>query len=300
MTLAIRVLLVATISLPLWGCNGSMRPGFPAQSYDENKQIKDLAEVFEKPDMLKDYYDDTKTPSDQKQGQRDKIITGRLVLIDLHYYQFISQFSVQKQTLDATTEILELGVNLATTAVGAAGTKTIFGAISSGISGSKLAIDKNFFYEKTVPVLISQMNAQRKEALAPIIAGTSKSVGEYPLTQALSDLNNYYLAGTFVGALQSIQADAGVKERKAVKKLDALRAGTYGPDETSEQISAWLWPAGKAKPSNKANVAKLNAWINESPIDGLPIQKLLDNKKLRKYRQQVINELKILPIQPPN
>src|SRR5260370_18401548 len=132
--------------------------------------------------------------------EHDKLITGRLASINLNYNQFIARFSVAKESHDLGTEVTELGLNLATTAVGGAETKTILGAVSAGVTGSKLAIDKNFFFEKTVPVLITTMNAQRKVALEPILIGLTNSTDVYPLTQALSDIDAYYFAGTFIRA----------------------------------------------------------------------------------------------------
>src|SRR3989338_1818100 len=122
----------------LVGCSIPGRyPGFPKQSYDVDKQIQQLAEVFEKPDMIKDYYAKGENESD-----RNKIITGRVALIDLHYNQFIGQLTLNREALDTGTDIVLTGVNLATTIV-SAGTKTALGAVAAGITASKLSIDKN-------------------------------------------------------------------------------------------------------------------------------------------------------------
>jgi hypothetical protein len=67
------------------------------------------------------------------------------------------------------------------------------------------------------------MNAARKQALVPIVAGLRDDVAKYPLELALSDLHAYYFAGTFPGALQSIQAEAGKSEAKADVELNLLR-----------------------------------------------------------------------------
>ena len=81
--------------------------------------------------------------------------------------------------------------------------------------------------DETVPVLITAMNAARKEALLPILKGNGKTLAEYPFTEALSNLHLYYQAGTFIGALQEIQKDAGAKEITA--DLDIEQLGIAGP-----------------------------------------------------------------------
>lgn len=245
--------LTALIAL-MSGCG---TPGFPRQSYNEKKQIKQLEAVFEKPDMISLYYDMTNATEAEKKALRNKIIAGRIALINLNYNQFIARFSVTKETLDFSTEVTELGLNLATTAAGGEATKTILGAVSSGVTGSKLAIDKNFFFEKTVPVLITTMNAQRKLALLPIMIGIATNTDDYPLTQALSDLDAYYFAGTFIGALQAIQADAGSKEVQAQEKLDLVRTTKFVADDASKLLQSYWTPkvSGSVTTTNGNNLA---------------------------------------------
>jgi len=108
--------------------------------------------------------------------------------------------------------LLIAGVGLATTVSAGAAAKAALGASSTGLGATRTSIDKNFFYEKTVPALITARNAQWKVALVPILEGTKRDTEGYPMALALSDLAEYYYAGTFTEALQAIEKDAGVKE----------------------------------------------------------------------------------------
>lgn len=274
------VFLAAVLS----GCG---TPGFPRQSYDEKRQIKQLEKEFENPDLITNYF--ALTTEETKRAARDKIISGRRALIDLNYNQFIARFSIKKQSLDAGTEITQLGLNLATTAVGGAETKTILGAIASGVTGSKLAIDKNFFFEKTVPVLITSMNAQRKVALEPILKGMTNNTEIYPLPQALTDLGSYYFAGTFIGALQAIQADAGEKEKQAEVKITQIRDQKFVAEATQKRIDALLDKIEKlsdaaaieleknppVKDADAANIAALRDPTNQRQTNGKIAKQML-------------------------
>lgn len=290
----IAVVVACGLFAVLAGCRGGA-PGFPDRSYDDEAQIKALEAKFEPPDLLKAYYDKYKEMSVEDRGtRRNEIVNARVAMIDLQYSKFVRGFSTRKETFDAAAEIGILGLGIATTAVGGEVTKTILGAASSGVSGTKLAIDKNFFFEKTVPVLISAMNAQRKAALVPIIDGLRKSEAEYPLMSALADVEAYYFAGTFIGALQGIQADAGAKEKSEQDKIDKLRRTPYSPTDSSEIISKWLWPDGETQPQNQPRVDALRQWLDgDGGLRNLPIQKLLDNKGLESYRQRAIKEIPI-------
>jgi len=210
--------LLALTPLALVACATGSKPGFPMQSVDDLKQIEELEKRTDFITKLTEY-----NFASENKSARNQIINHRLVLMDLQYNRWVSNFASDKQTIDTVTDIIVLGLNLGATAVGGAGTKTLLSAISGGVVGSKLAIDKNVYYEKTVSALVAAMNAQRKAALVPILEGMRKDAEEYPLGRGLADLDSYYRAGTFLGALQAIQADAGVKEQQKNNEILRLR-----------------------------------------------------------------------------
>lgn len=270
------------------GCGAISHPGSPATSYDPDQDIKELSKVFGSATSISDYY---KTP--ETRAKRDAFVTGRLTLINLQYIQFIRQFAVNTAQLDSAFDITKLGVDLATTLVGGATTKSILGAISAGLTGSRTSIEKNFFQQKTVPVLISEMNAQRKIALVPIVTGLSEGIDRYPLASALVDLQNYYEAGTFVGALQSIQKDAGAKEAAADTTLNVLRSTVFAADASSDRIKAFIWPSGIGQPVNQGNLDKLRGWMAANLPVGLPIATFLNAPTLANARKKAIADLSI-------
>lgn len=283
------VVWVAILAL-ISGCSGMSKPGFPDQSVDDTQLIAELERLFATGNEITDYYDANKTPVAQRTTKRNEIVGGRMTLMDLHYNRFLQRISLNKQTLDTVTDIIELGVNLAIPLVGGAGTKDILGVVSAGITGTKLTIDKNFFFEKTVPVLVSEMNAQRKQARVPIMEGLGRPAGEYPLEQALVDLNNYYFAGTFIGALQSIQAQAGETEKAADKELKSIVEARYASTDRDlrDRINNWL-------SSDPANVKALNSWLQKRvpPITTIAEIWVDDEKTSRRALQSAIEAFKI-------
>jgi hypothetical protein len=67
------------------------------------------------------------------------------------------------------------------------------------------------------------MNAERKKALIPILKGMKLSVRDYSVAQALTDLDAYYHAGTLIGAVNAVTADAGEKDKEASQTLQRLQ-----------------------------------------------------------------------------
>ena len=212
------ILCVALLS----GCATIRNGGAPVPAFNLDNDIKALEANFGPSASISKFYE----TSGDKKDARDEFIDGRLALYNIRYIQFIRDLGVDKQHLDAATDIFLLGVGLAGTLTGGVMAKTNLAALATLTTGSKISIDKHFYFEKTVPALVATMNAQRKAILIRIIEGRKLSVDGYPLAQALTDLYDYEQAGTLIGAINTIQADAGIKGADRDKKIRNLQTAT--------------------------------------------------------------------------
>lgn len=289
-TLFARILTTSFMVLAMAGCGTLAEPGAPDQSFDVNDDIKALEDAFKQHASISGFYENDGT---QTKPKRDKFIIARLTLINIQYIKFIRQFAVDKAQLDTAADVLVIGLDLAGTLAGGASVKAILAAASGGISSSRISITKNFFQEKTVPVLITAMNAARKEALVPILWGLKKPIEDYQFGQAVADLNFYYHAGTFVGALQDIQKEAGIKEREQDDKLAKFRENIFTEDESAVRIRKFIYPPNgdTSGAFDKVNSKKLRSWIDKSVVKGLPIANFWTNSELKVLRERAIRDL---------
>ena len=224
----------------LSGC--SSFPGTPRSPLDFSDPPKQIAS---EEDLLNRYASDFAneiSKGDIKDlSKRNELISKALTIIDVRYAQFINETELNRKNKEMLTDFVELSMNLAGTAVGAAGTKTILAAISAGVNGINAGVDKNYFYEKTFPSLVAQMNADRKEALIVLTQGlASKSPEDYPWSQAVHDLINYYNAGTLLGAIMSVQKDAGTKESKADFIIKGIRKVSFKETKSGDRLINFL------------------------------------------------------------
>ncbi|MGA3130340.1 MAG: hypothetical protein ABSD59_06040 [Terracidiphilus sp.] len=163
---------------------------------------------------------------------RDQIVYRTLADIESTYGRFEVQLTTSRATENVLADTAQLGITAATTVVGASDVKDILAASLSGLQGTQLSIDKNFFREKTTESLISQMRADRKNLEAQIIsrlAGqdvipttdptTKANIAAYSLDAAWIDVTQYYYAGTVPSALVSIATSTGDNATKAATKL---------------------------------------------------------------------------------
>jgi len=125
---------------------------------------------------------------------------------------------------------------------GTAHLKSVLSAIATGTTGIKTSYEKNFFDQQTRSAVVEKMRAGRASQLAllhdqdhmkapvicpsggcpqvPAVAGgpAGHTVAPYSLESGLSDIEQYYEAGTIIGALQSIATSAGQDQQNAQAK----------------------------------------------------------------------------------
>lgn len=213
-----RLIFVAILTL-LTGCSTMRAGGAPDPSFDLESDLQKIAAEFESATNITNFY---KTRGVDRVDARNRFISGRLVQIDLQYLKFIRALTSDKQQIDAATDVALLTINLAGTLVGGTRAKTNLAAAAAAIAGTKTIIDKDFYYEKSIESLVATMNAKRKEMLVGILGGLTQSVDNYPFERALTDIHQYYLAGTLNGAIQFINAQAAQSDAESTKALNVL------------------------------------------------------------------------------
>ena len=298
----LRVLTTPLLLAALGACASLPNAYAPKSSFSIAADIADFHQQFGTTASLNNYY--AHLP-ETKEG-RNEFIAARLTLYNLEYLQFISQFQLTRAQADSVFDITTIGVNLATSLVGSAATKSILAAVAAGLGQSRTSLEKNFYNTETTSALITAMNAQRKAALVPIVAGMSNEPGQYPLSSAIVDLEAYQQAGTIQGALQAVQADSAVKDAAAQSKIDQYRSFAFAPDDSSQRLRAWIWPGlksyangqaldtnGKPITASAANLALLRSNLAGQGLGGLEIEAFLDNGGLAAQRAAALTALKI-------
>jgi hypothetical protein len=202
---------VFLIALLLSGC--AALSGFPERATDP---IQDL-------DQLKSYIDakaittclNDKPPT---VDCRNKVITARMHATDIRFSEF--EESLFKRTREAGFGATLVTLGLTSGAAGAGGiTSQVLSGIAAFIIGAREAFQKEVLAERTVVAIHTAMRANRARVALRLRTGLTQSIDQYPLALGLSDLNDYYNAGTVLGALIGITETVGVEARRAEEEL---------------------------------------------------------------------------------
>nr|WP_315469017.1 hypothetical protein [uncultured Undibacterium sp.] len=251
--------LLAFACITMSACSTMQNGGAPAPSFSYEEDLKALEDMYQTAAKLSTY------KANATAKERNDFVNGRIALYNIRYQRFVRDLGVDKQHLDAGTDGVLIGLNLASAATGAIRAKTNIALAAAGITGGKSTIDKYFYFDKTIPALIATMNSQRKQVLLRILNGVKLDIDQYPFTQALNDLNNYEMAGTLIGAIDAIQLDSSMKNQEADAKLQKLIVPTEAQTQEALSLSDALI---SLKANTPENLQKINAIL--SKINGTP------------------------------
>ncbi|PIB96088.1 hypothetical protein [Caulobacter sp. X] len=232
-------LVLVTAAVGLAGCQSF--EGYPAP-LETPKAALELVRADTQPAAVTDYA--AITDQAARRSKRDQIVRARLYAIDITYDDFVRGLSVQQKAFALGSDVAAAGLTGAATLAKSAATKTHLTTYAGAVLGLRATVDKELYYSKTLPAVVSQMDASRKTVLAKIEEGLSRPDADYPLVAALADLQDYYVAGTLNGALNQISKDAGVKDAAAEQRIAKVTTLKSTYDDAARKLIRYWQPDG--------------------------------------------------------
>ncbi|MBV8402345.1 MAG: hypothetical protein JOZ17_27025, partial [Acetobacteraceae bacterium] len=197
----------------------------------------------------------------QRREFRDEIIAERIALINISYRLFEERLFQEGTVREISTDWALLGLAAAGATISSSTTQRILAAISGGLVGARAAFDKQALFDRTLPALVSQMEASRLRVELRLLEGMQQNTGAYGIVQALGDLDAYYAAGTLPGAIINVAGDAGITKAR----IEQQRAFSFASfDEAANTLQQQI-----TGPSGALDPARLRAMRNCFPVAGV-------------------------------
>lgn len=155
----------------------------------------------------------------ERASVRNEYMTRRMAQIDRAYLEYKQGLYAQRVGSAVGIDVATLALTGAAAAVSDVGTKTGASALAALLTGSKTSVDKNVYFDRTLPALLTQMDALRAEARARLFAGALLSADRYALSEADADLSEYRQAGTVHRAIAAVTNQAGQAQAAAEKLM---------------------------------------------------------------------------------
>ena len=202
------------------------------------------------------------TDEDARRTVRDRIVRARIFVIDINYNDFARSLNTEQKAFSIGSDIAVLSLAGAGSLAKSSRTQARFAAWTAGVLGARSAIDKEIYFDKTLPAIIAQMDASRRTSLAALFLGLAQSDSGYSLLQAKADLENYYIAGTLPGALASITKEAGKQAAAADQKIERISDAKYAYTDESKRLRTYWKPDGTTVDPTHAKA--IRDWLDEN------------------------------------
>jgi len=150
-----------------------------------------------------------------KAAYRNEVAYVYLQAIDARYFEFRTLMSSESREAALAFDISALAV----AGLGALAEKSAqeLAVLSGFVVGAQSSVDKNLYFDQSVPALVAAMDAERLKVRSGINRKLAQKAFDYPLSAVFADLVEYQAAGTLERAV-SIVTDEAVKRRVAAEQ----------------------------------------------------------------------------------
>lgn len=238
--------------------------GFPERVEDPDTTLAEIRKAYFLPDAnVMDIYN-AKTGAAEKQDYRNEVIANHMRAIDIRFGQFVADMNAQGNISNLSLDFIGVTSGAVGAAVTGATASRILSALSTVVAGERTSIDKNLYFEKTLPALFAIMEAERAKIRLNLLRASALPVSDLSLTEALSLLEQYYYAGTLPGAIAKLTSVAGDERSSSEQALTVVRDRKFLDQAARERVDSLLTLVG-----GLTNAQAIDVLANPpSPLDG--------------------------------
>jgi len=165
----------------------------------------------------------TATSSTDKQNckySRNIIVNELLLIIDHNYHSYEGGILAGRAKTSFYTGALRTSFETAATLMTPVDTVKILAGLATFTGALQSSADKEFYFEQTIHVLVTQMRTDRKVAVLSILKGLKLDYEKYSLEYAIRHIGDYYRAGTIASSVISLSQGAAKSQEVAQENLD--------------------------------------------------------------------------------
>jgi hypothetical protein len=253
-----RYLAVFVAMLLLPGCAGFK--GYPDRPTLQQDDLEKL-----KPEISADkIVDCLRMPGGPNESCRNNLVTARKYAIDLKFSEFEKNLFRETREVGFWATLVSLGLTGGATFAGLS-TAHALSAVATGVTGTRAAYEREILAEKTVIAIATAMHANRVKLEVRIRQGLKRPIGEYPLGLGLSDLEDYYYAGTVLGALVGITESVGSEAKAAQRELTIVSG--YSTEPAAEYLKAFLFDKSLSDEQRRQRIEQVRAEYGKLNVD---------------------------------
>lgn len=156
-----------------------------------------------------------------RRDYRDHVLTLYVGAIEERYDTFVTALEMGDRSSALGLDLLLLGLSGATSLVPLDDVEDLAN-ITTIATGARATIDRRVFFDRTIPALVSAMDAERATVLAEIVRKRALPIEQYSLDEGIDDLRRLQRAGRLNRALTRITRAAEADRAAQQTRLDAI------------------------------------------------------------------------------
>ena len=208
--------------------------GGPARLYTVDQEVAQAQ--LELPGLLAQYQAATTDP--QKMYYRNEYIARRMYIIDVEYSAYEEGLTSERQKFMFGSHVAGQVLNTVAALTPAGTTTRALSGAAGAVSATAGYYDSDLIIAKTIQIVEAQMRGQRDTVAQTILQRRGESSVTYTIGAALSDLEDYYRAGTMNTGL--IQAANDATNNAVAAAANKAIVVTFGSNASSETLRACL------------------------------------------------------------
>jgi hypothetical protein len=208
-----------------------------------------------------------------KRNYRDGVVGDCVKMIDGKYADFKMRLHKDAVISNLSTDLLALGLSGAASLTTGA-TANQFAEGATVVTGARTAINKDVFYEQTLPAVEAAMDANRSKIMASII-NSEKSDPDgksYTLAAAGIDLDSYEQAGNIYTAIAGLTQTASNTAQAAAATVTVAQEKPYLASIVTPDVQTILVRIGKAIRAIPNDTTGKPILDNIAKVLGVPVQ----------------------------
>ncbi|MER9891866.1 hypothetical protein NKJ40_07130 [Mesorhizobium sp. M0119] len=155
--------------------------------------------------------------------------------IDLAYTKYETSLTTNEQSSDLVAAATNIALTTTSSLISPVSTKNILSGVASALSGTKAVYNEKVLLRNSIQLLQTQMRANREMVASRLIQRLGQDDINYPLPLALSDLEEYYRAGTITAAM--LKAQSVVSDNELIAEQVKQSVIVYNLGRGSGQIA---------------------------------------------------------------
>ncbi len=153
---------------------------------------------------------------------RDLIVGVYMAAADARYQEFRINLSRESRGSNFGLDLGILGLSNLGTVSGQA-TANALAAATAGLTGARASLQREVYFQQTLPALAAGMEAARLEVATRIRTNLMKTAEEYPLQQAFVDILAYERAASLDTAIQRVTVQAAADQARQQANYDTIQ-----------------------------------------------------------------------------